>query len=233
MSAIDHPERPPASPLLGTRREILMGAALLGAAALAYARKPREHEQWLGTAKLDTLVPGAFAGWRYQTSSGLVLPPPDQLRDAIYSELLTRTYMREDGTGVMLLIAYSKAQDGVLQVHRPEVCYPASGYTLTRVDPAQIHLARNLEVSGRYIVAENEARREQLIYWTRLGSHFPTRWAEQRLAVIRENLAGIIPDGVLVRISSVAPGDALPLLEGFAASMFASVNAQMRRVLVG
>jgi EpsI family protein len=219
--------------LLGTRREILIGGAFLAAAATALAFKPRHHDLRLGSSTLEDLVPKVFAGWNFEATSGLVLPPQDQLRDKIYSQLLTRTYSRGDGTGVMLLIAYSGSQDGVIQVHRPEVCYPASGYDLTRVDQHSVPLTGALRVPGRFIVAETGLRTEQLIYWTRLGNRFPTRWSEQRLAVFEENLDGVIPDGVLVRISTLVQGDAQPLLDGFAEDLYRSVGTRMKNVLAG
>ncbi len=218
-----------------SRRQTLIGATFLAAAVAGIALKPRQTENLLGSAKLDDLVPRRIGAWRFDTASGLVLPPADQLRDSIYSQLLTRTYVRDDatGAGVMLLIAYSGAQDGTVQVHRPEVCYPASGYRLTRLEPHGIPIARGVTVPGRAIVAETEVRREQLIYWTRLGSHFPTRWADQHLAVAQENFAGVIPDGVLVRVSSTGAGDQVALLDGFARDLFGVVGPRMRQVLLG
>ena len=124
-----------------TRRQMLLGGAFLAAAAAGVAFQPRRVEMLLGNAKLDALVPPAFAGWRFEAASGLVLPPADQLRDKIYSQLVTRVYARGDGTRVMLVIAYSGAQDGTIQVHRPEVCYPASGFRLTTIAPHTTALA--------------------------------------------------------------------------------------------
>ena len=162
-----------------------------------------------------------------------MLPPADQLRDKIYSQLLTRVYVREGAAPVMLLIAYSGAQDGTLQVHRPEVCYPASGYRLTNVEPHTTMLAPGIAVPTREILAETDVRREQLIYWTRLGSHFPRTWSEQRTAVIAENFAGVIPDGVLVRMSSAGNGSLTPLLDTFARDLYRAVGPRMRQVLLG
>lgn len=215
------------------RRETLIGGAFLAAAIAGFALKPRRTENLLGTAKLDDLVPKAIGPWRFDSASGLVLPPADQLRDAIYSQLLTRTYVHGNMGSVMLLIAYSGAQDGTVQIHRPEVCYPASGYRLTRVAQHELSLAPGIAVPARAITAETEVRREQLIYWTRLGRHFPTRWIEQRTAVAAENFAGTIPDGVLVRVSSTGPGDQLPVLDGFARALLGAVGLRMRQVLLG
>lgn len=215
-----------------SRRQMLIGGGFLAAAAAGLILKPRRAENLLGSGKLEDLVPKQIGGWQSNTASGLVLPPADQLRDTIYSQLLTRAYVRDGQPPVMLLIAYSGSQDGTIQVHRPEVCYPASGYRLTQIEEHSVPLAPGLAVPARAILAETDVRREQLIYWTRLGSHFPRRWSEQRTAVIAENFAGVVPDGVLVRLSS--PGVSVTaLLDGFARDLYRSVGPHMREVLLG
>ena len=220
-------------PVRATRRQTIAGVALLAAAVAGFALKPRQLEQLLGKAKLDDLVPKEFAGWRFEASSGLVLPPQDQLRDQIYSQLLTRVYTRADGAGIMLLIAYSGAQDGTIQIHRPEVCYPASGFRLTENEAHSVPVEAGITIPSRYLVAESELRREQIVYWTRQGKHFPTKWSEQKTAVIAENFAGIIPDGVLVRMSSVAAGKVIGLFDEFAHDLYEAVGMRMRQVMVG
>jgi EpsI family protein len=216
-----------------SRRQMLIGGAFLAAATTSLVLKPRRTENLLGTAKLDDLVPKQFAGWQFNTASGLVLPPADQLRDKLYSQLLTRVYARDGQPPVMLLIAYSGAQDGTIQVHRPEVCYPAAGYRLTQIEPHTLALAPGVAVPSRAILAETDMRREQLVYWTRLGGHFPRSWAEQRTAVIAENFAGTIPDGVLVRLSSAGNGMTTPVLDEFARDLYRAVGPRMRQVLLG
>jgi len=219
-------------PLVG-RRELRLGGILAAAAGTAVVFDPRQHTSYLGDAKLSDLVPETIGSWRYVASSGLVLPPKDQLRDTIYSQLLTRVYERDENSSVMLLIAYSGSQDGVIQVHRPETCYPASGYRLIQNDAHEVPLPSPHRPQGRFIVADNNIRHEQLIYWTRLGRYFPTRWAEQRLAVARENFAGHIPDGVLVRVSTIVNGDGLAMLDDFSRALFQVVPQRMKNVLVG
>ncbi|WP_375427122.1 exosortase-associated protein EpsI, V-type [uncultured Sphingomonas sp.] len=216
-----------------SRRQMLIGGSFLVAATAGLVLKPRRAQNMLGSAKLEDLVPKQFGGWRFNTASGLVLPPADQLRDQIYSQLLTRVYVRDDRPPLMMLIAYSGSQDGTLQVHRPEVCYPASGYRLTQNEPHTVTLAPGIALPSRDILAETDVRRERLIYWTRQGSHFPTRWSEQRTAVIAENFAGIIPDGVLVRLSTSGDGATTPVLDEFARDLYGAVGPRMRRVLLG
>lgn len=224
-------EAPHASSL--QRRDLLVGGALLAAAGVAYARLPRDSRLLIGKGKLEDLVPKTIGPWQFQTTSGLVLPPSDQLSDRIYSQLLTRQYSAPDGSSVMLLIAYSGAQDGVIQVHRPEICYPASGYRLVQNRGHDLRLTDKIDIGTRFIVAERDLRREQLMYWTRLGSYFPVAWADQRMAVIRENLAGIIPDGVLMRFSSIGDTDARAMLDSFATELYRSVGPVMKQVMAG
>lgn len=233
MARDDRPEHVAPAAASLRRRDILIGGALLGASGLAYARRPRINTQLLGARKLEDVVPTAFGNWQFQTTSGLVLPPKDQLSDRIYSQLLTRQYGAADGSQVMLLMAYSGAQDGVIQVHRPEVCYPASGYRLRQVSRLDVPLAPQVDIAAHFMVAERDLRREQLMYWTRLGGYFPDTWADQRLAVIRENLAGKIPDGLLIRFSSVGTQDARAMLVSFARDLYHAVDPLMRRVMAG
>lgn len=230
-TGIDGIKVPPG--LLGSRRQFLIGASCLTAAAIALARKPRKDDAFMGSAKLEDIVPTHFGGWQFVTASGLVLPPQDQLQSKIYHQLLTRVYNRADGQSMMLLIAYGGSQDGVIQIHRPEICYPASGYKLADVENHVARLAPNVLIPSRYIVADSPSRTEQMIYWTRLGTEFPRRWSEQRLSVFEQNMAGIIPDGVLVRISTDQPDAQPAILDDFAAELYGSANALLRRLLVG
>ena len=217
----------------GSRRELLIGGVCLVAAATVFVRLPRRHIAYLGAGKLEQLVPKSFAGWEFASASGLVLPPDDQLRDQIYSQLLTRTYTMQGGHEIMLLIAYNAGQDGVVQIHRPEVCYPASGFRLVENQEHSTQVSPGHSIPSRFIIAENSMRKEKIIYWTRVGTDFPRKWAEQRLAVFEQNLRGYIPDGLLIRISSVNDNVDPADLDRFAESLFLSLGATMRTVLGG
>ena len=52
------------------------------------------------------------------------------------------------------------------------------------------------------ISASMLGRTEQIVYWTRVGEHLPLSWRQQRMAVAMDNLRGIIPDAVMVRVST-------------------------------
>jgi len=219
-----------------TRRTMIAGGALAAASLFANLRRPDIPFRMLkpGT-KLDDLFPRKVDDWEYEGSNGLVLPPPDQLRDRIYNSLLTRYYASPTTLPIMMLIAYSGQQDGVLQVHRPEVCYPAAGYDIieSHIDP--LNVGRGLVIPSHFISARSNSRHEQLIYWTRIGNAFPTRWWQQHVAVAEENLHGRVPDGVLVRISTAAAsdGDAIAVLNRFTTSMLTMLSPLARRILFG
>jgi EpsI family protein len=218
-----------------SRRQLLLGGALVVAAGTAFAREPRTRSMAIGKDELEGAIPKKIAGWTFETKSGLVLPPPDQLSQQLYDQMLTRAYSSEDSLPVMLLIAYGSSQSGMLQVHRPEVCYPAGGYQLSPLTETAVATGLGGAVPSRFFTASGETRTEQLLYWTRIGRSFPGSWAEQRWAVVKNNLAGIIPDGVLVRLSTVTPDPALAAatLKRFAAAMITSAPPKGRNLLLG
>ena len=120
----------PSERALLSRRQVLTGLLMASAAAVAAIRKPNIRLNYLGNHNLEDVVPKRIGRWDFVTNSGLVIPPNDQLQLALYSQLLTRVYS-DGNNSIELLIAYSAAETGFLQVHRPEFCYTAAGYQLS------------------------------------------------------------------------------------------------------
>lgn len=217
-----------------SRRNLLLGAGLLGTAALARAMVPRDPFDMLGKGRLENLVPETLGPWSFATKTGLVIPPQDQLSDALYAQLLTRVYTAQDRLPMMLLIAQSPGQDGVLQIHRPEFCYPAGGFRLSGSRVHEVELPGNFALPTRMFTASSLERTEQLIYWTRIGRDLPTTWADQRLSVAKANFRGEIPDAVMVRISTASSDPAaLGQIDEFARALIGGVSAQTRPILIG
>ena len=184
-----------------SRREILAGLAMLSAGGLAAARKPNIELNYLGDKKLDQIVPNEIGRWKFVGTSGLVVPPKDQLALALYSQLLTRVY--DDGhTPIMLLLAYSAPQNGFLQVHRPEFCYTASGFALSDFEQRRVAVTRDRAIRVNTMSARRDDRGESLLYWVRIGEHIPLTWAQQKLVFAEDNLRMLVPDSLLVRIST-------------------------------
>jgi len=218
-----------------SRRDLLIGGASLAAAGAAYARMPRNPLMMIGKDDLDKIIPLKVGDWSYETASGLVLPPPDQLARLLYDQQVARSYTSPDQLPVMLLLAYGSSQSGMLQIHRPEICYPASGFHLTETQITSIPLAADRAIASRSFTANSDTRVEQVLYWTRIGELVPTSWTGQRLAVVRSNLRGQIPDGLLVRLSTVSSDadQAQATLKKFARAMIDAMPIAHRRMLIG
>jgi len=227
-------------PIVGTftepqidRRKMMLGLLFGSAAAIAAWRQPSRHLDYLGTAKLDDIVPKTIGRWKFVAASGLVVPPEEQLTRMLYSQLLTRVYSDGVNPPVMLLIAQSGSQTGVLQVHRPETCYTAGGYQISAVKPHPIRLASGV-LPANLMDATLEGYTEHVIYWTRVGNRVPASWTQQKIAVAEQNLRGIIPDAILVRVSTVNPDAAAAsaVLAAFTRAMIASVPPERRDVFI-
>jgi len=217
------------------RRALIAGAACAGAALLAHQLKPNKYVSLLGSAKLADLIPRSFGSWTSEdVGDPLALNGPDSLSAKLYNQLVTRAYTASDGQQVVLLVAYGQRQSDELQLHRPEVCYPAFGFELLRNEPAALQLSESVRLPARQLLARAPSWEESAVYWTRLGEYFPTSGSQQRTARFENTLAGLIPDGVLCRLTSgdTSP-DAWRRLEAFASSLIAAAPSQGRQVLIG
>ncbi len=78
-------------------------------------------------------------------------------------------------------------------------------------------------------------RRENILCWTRIGEYLPVSNQDQRVAKFHSQMQGVIPDGVLVRISNnVADRNAgLALNEAFAATLLRNIAPKRLPALVG
>lgn len=215
------------------RRKVLLGILFASAAGLAAWRQPREKLDFLGPHKLDDVVPKTIGRWKFVTVSGLIVPPEDQLAEAIYSQVLTRVYWDGKGAPVQLLIAQSGNQTGFLQIHRPETCYTASGYRISPVSPHSIKLGKKT-LYANAMDAEAGGPTEHVIYWTRVGDRMPESWKAQRLATAEQNLRGINPDAILVRLSVVNndPDEARITIDEFVRSLFSSIPPKFQPVFI-
>lgn len=221
-----------------TRQTAIVLTVLMCCVSLAgVAARPREKAESVGkTLSLETMVPEAFGDWtELPNQSGLVVnPETQQLLDKLYSQIVSRTYVNKDGYRIMLSLAYGDDQRGGLQAHRPEVCYPAQGFILGKVENGALPTAfGNIEV--RRLTTRLGPRSEPVTYWLTVGNQVVWTAFEKRVAEIRLGLTGQIPDGLLFRVSSIDTDDAraFEMQRKFAADMMAAVPPATRRQLSG
>lgn len=184
------------------RRSIVVGLGLAAGAALSYFYTPRASASPITTSQFQRMIPEKVGGWTSRKSAELVLPAEDEQQDKLYENLETRIYEGDGLPSMMLLIAYSSVQQNDVHVHRPEVCYPAAGFPILRSEPAEISFGPT-KIFARELVADRGGLKERILYWVRVGKNFPIGWAEQRLTMAISNAKGVMPDGLLFRVSTI------------------------------
>lgn len=219
------------------RREFLVGGLGAGAFGLSEYLRPRETIR-LFSGKLETVVPDSFGRWREHPGGAVIAPvTPNSLADRLYSATLTRVYYPIDNAGpaIMLLIAYGGEQSDLLQLHRPESCYPAVGLGIAERELGVVPLGGGGKVPSVFLSASGQERLEDIVYWTRLGEALPRSAAEQRSDRLRAAMQGKIGDGILVRASTVRIGaePSWPYLAAFLADLVRAIPAAARPGFVG
>ena len=213
----------------------MIGGALAGTALFCTAVSPRRNPNALREARLlDQLVPERIGTWSMSRYDPILIPRGEKGEGTTYDSVLSRYYISESAAPVMLLIAYGAEQAGNTQLHRPEVCYPAAGFKLKEGPNVHLH-ASGKDITARLVTASATPRVDQILYWTRIGTEFPTSSLDQRWATLRQTLSGTIPDGVLVRISVVDEDReaALKVIGVFANALLSSGSEELRTLLQG
>lgn len=202
-------------PVFSRRRGLVLLAAMAGTAWGSEALKPRQH---LSLTKLpiqlERQVPKTLGGWVVDSSIIPLLPDASlQARlDALYSQLLARTYVNASGQRVMLSIAYGADQSSeATAVHRPEFCYSAQGFRIRDAGRHRLALGPQ-QIEVQRLIAEMAGRFEPITYWVTLDEHATLPGLSRKLDQLRFGLKGQIPDGMLIRVSTVG----LPQEESFA-----------------
>jgi EpsI family protein len=185
---------------------------------------------------LEALVPAAFGDWSIDPTIAPVAPTADvQAKlDRIYNQTVSRTYVNSAGDHMMLTVAYGGDQSDALKAHRQEVCYTAQGFTIHDLHHDRVAL-QGTSIPVTRMLAVREERSEPVTYWFTMGDRV-VRGRTERLAMqLREGFAGRIPDGMIVRVSSISPDPAAAYAaqEAFVAELLAAMPAADRVRLAG
>ena len=189
----------------GMRTSLVLLIAMLAAAGLTIAATPYQRMADVGPkVDLDTMVPETFGEWTIDNTivPVLVAPEVQQKLDKIYNQTLARTYVNRSGERVMLSIAYGGDQSDAMRAHRPEVCYTAQGFHIARTALDQLVTEYGV-LPVKRLVAIAGRRNEPITYWMVVGEHIAHDSLSQKLAQLRYGLTGTIPDGILVRVSTI------------------------------
>ncbi|XZG69466.1 exosortase-associated protein EpsI, B-type [Chitinibacteraceae bacterium HSL-7] len=215
---------------------LVLMAFMFGAAYFAYALTPRTMQSAERKVVLTELVPKQVGEWTLEPDAGVIEPSPE-LQEFVrrtYSETVSYTYKNPKGERIMLSVAYGANQSDGSNIHRPEVCYPAQGFSVGKTMRIDIDLAgKPFQVNA--LVATAGLRVEPISYWMVVGDQKVLSSKEGKVVQVKMGLQGVIPDGLLFRVSSI--GDNFDyeqaLQADFVKIMFQTVKPENRPVLFG
>jgi EpsI family protein len=210
---------------------------MAAAAVLAAFMTPTETpEGQRARFNLEATIPTEFGNWKIDpsTTSHIVNPTVKDMLGKIYNQTLSRTYINGAGERVMLSIAYGGAQKTDLHAHRPEICYASSGFDIRNKTKAVMDTAMG-RIPVMRLVAKQGSRNEPITYWIRVGEALTRGWIEQKVAAIGYGLTGKVPDGILVRVSTLSNDEQGSYLiqQAFLEALLQAVKSEERFWLVG
>jgi EpsI family protein len=204
-----------------------LGVALRPTIYLADERAPIE---------LADMVPKTFEDWREAPNQIAQIVNPQQLSliKKIYGQTLNRTYINSQGYHVMLSIAYGKNQSDAMQLHKPEICYPAQGFLLDRKQIGEISL-QGQSITATRLETSLGDRYEPITYWTLVGDLIVTSGIDKKIAELYYAMHNRIPDGMLIRISSIDKGaaNAFSIQQTFSNDMINAIKDENRKHFSG
>lgn len=213
----------------------LIAALMFAAGVGGIIARPTVKADEGAQRSLASLVPKSFGEWREMPQAVQVVnPQTEALLNTLYSDVLTRTYVNAQGYRIMLSLAYGSDQRRALQAHKPEVCYPAQGFTVHSNEPAVLRTAHG-DIPARRLLATMGRRHEPITYWFTVGDRASPSQIGKRLVQMRFALTGRIPDGTLFRVSSIDLDRtrAYAVQEQFVAGLLDVLSPQGRKRLSG
>lgn len=216
---------------------ILLAGLMMAASVFAVVLRPTHKVADQGQkVNLETMVPTAFGDWKIDSTLVPIQVSPDVQAELnkIYNQTLARTYVNSRGERIMLSIAYGGDQSDSLSAHLPEGCYGGQGFAIQEKSRSDLStLFGNIPVAR--LIATKGSRVEPITYWiVAAGTASGSSW-DIKLAKLTYSLRGRVPDGMLVRISSISQDakDAYALQSQFSEAMLSSLTIEDRRRMIG
>ena len=211
---------------------IILALMVLTAVAGVWLRPTFRISEHKPPIALETQVPESFGEWRVDRSIAPIVPDPglQAMLDTLYSQTLARTYVNASGQRVMLSIAYGSDQSNeATAVHRPEFCYSSQGFRVENAGTVELQIG-GTRIPAQRLLGQLGQRNEPITYWVTLDEVATLPGLGRKLQQIRYGLQGQIPDGMLVRVSSIspAPAEAFAVQARFLEQLYAVVPAEVR-----
>jgi EpsI family protein len=211
------------------------------ASATAYGAQALKPTQLLvsaqGRISIEDAVPKQFGDWSLDpfAGGGVVNPQQQEALNKIYNQLVSRTYVDRQGRRIMVSIAYGEDQRDGMTVHYPEICYPAQGFELQDKQVGQVQTPQGVIPVRRLVTQMGSSRTEPVTYWVMIGRQATLGGVQKKLIELNYAVEGVIPDGLLFRVSSIDKDTAaaFALQERFIQQIVPALEAQARVRLTG
>ena len=185
---------------------------------------------------LEIMIPAKFGDWQIDKSIvPLQVDAETQAKlDKTYNQTLARTYINSRNERIMLSVAYGGDQSDSLAVHKPEVCYYVQGFEIMKSLSDEL-ITQYGKLPIKRLLAVKGNRNEPITYWVTVGDKAVLPGLDQKLQQLRYGLTGNVPDGILVRISSIDNdnNNAYQLQTIFIQDLLLAVNVKERVRLIG
>lgn len=121
-----------------------------------------------------------------------------------YSQTYEAIYLGPKNHRIFISLSYGENQlDGRFQAHRPEYCYSSQGYEIKSVKDDNLITPWNT-IPIRLLQADKPKKNEYITYWMTLSKDAVLPGLSRMMAQITYGLKGEIPDGLLIRVSSIS-----------------------------
>ncbi len=215
----------------------ILGMLMLSSGALTKVMTPTVKDADLrDKIDLGAMIPSAFGDWQIDESIiPLQVDPRTQASlDKIYNQTLARTYVNPLGRRVMLSVAYGGDQSDSLSAHKPEVCYLAQGFEVMKIVAGELFTQYGTLPVKRLLAVQGN-RNEPITYWITVGDKAVLPGLKQKLQQLSYGLTGRVPDGMLVRVSSIDRDndEAYQLQALFIQDMLSAIGIKERTRLTG
>ncbi|SDW51795.1 exosortase-associated protein EpsI, B-type [Nitrosomonas oligotropha] len=216
---------------------IFLGILMVSSGALTKALTPtKKIADQQERIDLEIMIPTEFGDWRVDKS---IIPlqvdaETQAMLDKIYNQTLSRTYVNSIGERIMLSVAYGGDQSDNLAVHKPEVCYYAQGFEIMKTYADEL-LTQYGKLPIKRLLAVKGYRNEPITYWVTVGNKAVLPGIDEKLQQLKYGLTGDVPDGMLVRVSSIDSDKdkAYQLQTIFIQDLLSAVSTNERIRLIG
>jgi len=218
-------------------KNVILLVLMLAAAAAAMLMRPTIRTASLHPrVDFEAVIPRQFDDWVELpfASTAVLNPVQTEALARFYSQVVTRTYANRQGYRIMLSLAYGEEQTDSMRVHSPEICYPAQGFTVSKSSEKLIALIdRKIPITQAVATLSN--RIEPLTYFISVGDRVIAPNTSRKIAQLTYGFKGQIPDGLLLRVSSIDPetDNAFQIQEDFLLALNRNLDTKRRQAVFG